>query len=153
MITGELKSKIDKLWEMFWTGGITNPLDVIEQVTYLMFIRDLDDIDNIRSQESLMLDTSHQSIFNNDNQQLRWSVFRDLPAATMYEIVQSRVFPFIKNLHGDKDSAYSKYMADAIDAVAQTAKLTRPIWENMSEVGVARFASDFNPLHPKGTIF
>ncbi|NLY83275.1 MAG: SAM-dependent DNA methyltransferase, partial [Acholeplasmataceae bacterium] len=67
MITGELKSKIDKLWEMFWTGGITNPLDVIEQVTYLMFIRDLDDIDNIRSQESLMLDTSHQSIFNNDN--------------------------------------------------------------------------------------
>lgn len=96
MITGELKSKIDKLWEMFWTGGITNPLDVIEQVTYLMFIRDLDDIDNIRSQESLMLDTSHQSIFNNDNQQLRWSVFRDLPAATMYEIVQSRVFPFIK---------------------------------------------------------
>ena len=91
MITGELKSKIDKLWEMFWTGGITNPLDVIEQVTYLMFIRDLDDIDNIRSQESLMLDTSHQSIFNNDNQQLRWAVFRDLPAATMYEIVQSRV--------------------------------------------------------------
>ena len=125
MITGELKNKIDKLWEMFWTGGITNPLDVIEQVTYLMFIRDLDDIDNIRSQESLMLDTSHQSIFNNDNQQLRWSVFRDLPAATMYEIVQSRVFPFIKNLHGDKDSAYSKYMGDAIFKIPTPLMLSK----------------------------
>ena len=133
MITGELKSKIDKLWEMFWTGGITNPLDVIEQVTYLMFIRDLDDIDNIRSQESLMLDTSHQSIFNNDNQQLRWSVFRDLPAATMYEIVQSRVFPFIKNLHGDKDSAYSKYMADAIFKIP-TAQLLEKIVTAMDEI-------------------
>ncbi|NCD10270.1 MAG: SAM-dependent DNA methyltransferase [Negativicutes bacterium] len=133
MITGELKSKIDKLWEMFWTGGITNPLDVIEQVTYLMFIRDLDDIDNIRSRESLMLDTSHQSIFNNDNQQLRWSVFRDLPAATMYEIVQSRVFPFIKNLHGDKDSAYSKYMADAIFKIP-TAQLLEKIVTAMDEI-------------------
>ncbi len=133
MITGELKSKIDKSWEMFWTGGITNPLDVIEQVTYLMFIRDLDDIDNIRSQESLMLDTSHQSIFNNDNQQLRWSVFRDLPAATMYEIVQSRVFPFIKNLHGDKDSAYSKYMADAIFKIP-TPQLLEKIVTAMDEI-------------------
>ena len=114
MITGELRNKIDSIWLMFYTGGITNPLDVIEQVTYLMFIRDLDDIDNIRSKESVMLGVPYKSIFNEDGQQMKWSVFRDLPAATMYEIVQSRVFPFIKNLHGDKDSAYSKYMADAI---------------------------------------
>ena len=133
MITGELKSKIDKLWEMFWTGGITNPLDVIEQVTYLMFIRDLDDIDNIRSKESVMLGVPYKSIFNEDGQQMKWSVFRDLPAATMYEIVQNRVFPFIKNLHGDKDSAYSKYMADAIFKLP-TPQLLEKIVTAMDEI-------------------
>ena len=55
MVTGELKNKIDSLWEIFWTGGLTNPLDVIEQMTYLMFIRDLDDSDNTRAKEAVML--------------------------------------------------------------------------------------------------
>ena len=55
MVTGELKSKIDSLWEIFWTGGLTNPLDVIEQMTYLMFIHDLDDSDNLRAKEAAML--------------------------------------------------------------------------------------------------
>ena len=66
MITGELRNKIDSLWLMFYTGGITNPLDVIEQVTYLMFIRDLDDIDSIRSKESVMLGVPYNIIFNED---------------------------------------------------------------------------------------
>lgn len=61
MITGELKSKIDSLWEIFWTGGLTNPLDVIEQMTYLMFIRDLDDADNTKAKESAMLGLAYQS--------------------------------------------------------------------------------------------
>ena len=52
MVTGELKNKVDGLWEIFWTGGLTNPLDVIEQMTYLMFIRDLDDSDNVHMKES-----------------------------------------------------------------------------------------------------
>ena len=55
MLTGELKNKVDSLWEIFWTGGLTNPLDVIEQMTYLMFIHDLDTIDNLRAKESAML--------------------------------------------------------------------------------------------------
>ena len=63
MITGELKNKIDRLWETFWTGGITNPLDVVEQMTYLMFIHDLDETDNLRAKESAMLGLPHQSIF------------------------------------------------------------------------------------------
>ena len=62
MITGELKNKIDGLWEIFWTGGITNPLDVIEQMTYLMFIRDLDDTDNLHIKESAMLGLPYESI-------------------------------------------------------------------------------------------
>ena len=123
MITGELKSKIDGLWEIFWTGGLTNPLDVIEQMTYLMFIRDLDDADNVRAKEAAMLGLSYKSIFAGEvkagghtaeGSQLKWSVFRDFPAAKMYGTVQELVFPFIKALHGDKDSAYSKYMDDAI---------------------------------------
>ena len=123
MITGELKNKIDGIWNMFWTGGLTNPLEVIEQMTYLMFIRDLDDTDNLRAKESAMLGLPHKSIFADEVQigerkipgnQLKWSVFRDFPAGKMYSTVQEWVFPFIKNLHGNKESAYSKYMDDAI---------------------------------------
>ena len=68
MITGELKNKIDSLWEIFWTGGLTNPLDVIEQITYLMFIRDLDDSDNLRAKESAMLGLPYKSIFTDEVQ-------------------------------------------------------------------------------------
>lgn len=122
-MTGELGNKIDGLWEIFWNGGITNPLDVIEQMTYLMFIKDLDDTDKLRAKEAAMLGLSFQSIFAEnvdiggrvvDGSQLKWSTFHDFPANKMYSIVQEWVFPFIKNLHGDKNSAYSKYMDDAI---------------------------------------
>ena len=123
MITGELKNKIDGLWEIFWTGGLTNPLDVIEQMTYLMFIRDLDDADNLHIKESAMLGLPYESVFAEEVQigersiagnQLKWSVFHDFPAQKMYSTVQEWVFPFIKNLHGNKESAYAKYMDDAI---------------------------------------
>ena len=123
MITGELKNRINSLWEIFWTGGITNPLDVVEQMTYLMFIRDLDDTDNLRAKESAMLGLPNKSIFADEvkigdrtipGNQLKWSVFHDFPAGKMYATVQEWVFPFIKTLHGDKSSAYAKYMDDAI---------------------------------------
>ena len=123
MITGELKNKIDSLWDTFAAGGLVNPLSVIEQITYLMFIHDLDDSDNLRAKEADMLGLPYQSIFAGevqvgdrtiDGQQLKWSVFHDFPAAKMYAVVQDWVFPFIKNLHSDKNSAYSKYMDDAI---------------------------------------
>ena len=123
MITGELKNKIDSLWDIFAAGGLVNPLDVIEQITYLMFIRELDDSDNLRAKEAMVLGLEHKSIFTGevtidervvDGQQLKWSVFHDYPAAKMYSVMQEFVFPFIKNLHSDKNSAYSKYMDDAI---------------------------------------
>ena len=123
MVTGELKNKIDSIWDIFYTGGLTNPLDVIEQMTYLMFIHDLDEADNLRAKERAMLGLPYKSIFEKevqvgermiDGSQLKWSVFHDFPAAKMYSTVQEWVFPFIKNLHGNKESAYSKYMGDAI---------------------------------------
>jgi type I restriction enzyme M protein len=88
-----------------------------------MFIRDLDDADNKREKESAMLGLPYKSIFAEevkigdrtiDGKQLKWSVFHDFPAGRMYEVMQEWVFPFIKNLHSDKNSAYSKYMDDAI---------------------------------------
>ena len=123
MITGEIKNKIDSIWDAFAAGGLVNPLEVIEQITYLMFIRDLDDSDNKRAKESAMLGLPYESIFSGeveigdrkiDGNQLKWSVFRDFPAGKMYTTVQEWVFPFIKTLHSDKNSAYSKYMDDAI---------------------------------------
>lgn len=112
MITGELKNKVDKLWEMFWTGGLTNPLDVIEQITYLMFIRDLDKTDNTRQKESGMLGIPYTSMFK-DKEHLKWSMLRDKPAETMYQTMQGEVFPFIKELNGNSGT-YAKYMSEAI---------------------------------------
>ena len=123
VINGELKNKIDGLWDVLAAGGLTNPLEVIEQITYLMFIHDLDEVDNKKAKECAMLGLPFESIFAEEikigdrainGQQLKWSRFRDLPANKMYEIIQESVFPFIKNLHSDKNSAYSKYMDDAI---------------------------------------
>lgn len=123
MITGELKNKIDGLWDVFAAGGLVNPLDVIEQITYLMFIHDLDTTDNLRAKESAMLGLPFKSIFADevqvgdrkiDGNQLKWSVFRDFDAGKMYTVMQEWVFPFIKTLHDDKSSAYAKYMDDAI---------------------------------------
>ncbi|WP_044894970.1 type I restriction-modification system subunit M [Bacillus alveayuensis] len=114
MITGELKNKVDKIWETFWTGGITNPLTVIEQFTYLLFIKGLDEAETQREQEAALLGIEFERIFPEDKQHLRWSKFKNLEASQMYEIVSKEVFPFIKSLHGNKNSAYAKYMSDAI---------------------------------------
>ena len=149
MITGELKNKIDGLWDIFASGGLVNPLEVIEQITYLMFIHDLDDLDNKRAKESAMLGLSFESIYAEevkigdrtiDGIQLKWSVFRDFPADRMYSVMQEWVFPFIKTLHNDKNSAYSKYMDDAIFKVPTPLMLSKvvdsldSIYELMNEV-------------------
>lgn len=149
MITGELKNRIDSLWDIFAAGGLTNPLEVIEQITYLMFIHDLDEVDNKKAKESVMLGLPFQSIFSGDvkvgertinGAQLKWSVFRDFPADRMYTVVQEYVFPFIKDLHGDKNSAYSKYMGDAIFKLPTPLLLSKvvdsldAIYANMNEI-------------------
>ncbi len=142
MITGELKNKIDSLWDIFAAGGIVNPLDVIEQITYLMFIKDLDVADERGSKESIMLGIPHKSIFpevyerdgrRTPGDNLKWRVLKDLPATEMYRTVQEDVFPFIKSLHGDKNSAYSKYMDDAIFKLP-TALLLQKVVDCLEEI-------------------
>lgn len=126
MITGELRNKIDRIWETFWTGGITNPLDVIEQFTYLLFIKQLDDVEITKEQEANFLGVSYESMFPEDCQDYRWSRFKNLGSAEeMYDIVANKVFPYIKNLHQDGDSAYARYMGDAIFKIPTAAMLSK----------------------------
>lgn len=125
MITGELKSKIDRIWETFWTGGITNPLEVIEQFTYLLFIKDLDDNETMKENDAVLLGIPFEGIFPADKQQLRWSKFKNEEAEEMYKIVSEDVFPFIKNIHGDKESAYAKYMRDAMFKIPTPLMLSK----------------------------
>ena len=127
MITGELRSKVDKIWETFWTGGITNPLEVIEQFTYLLFIKGLDDKEIIKENDAILLGIDFDRTFPEDKQNLRWSKFKNFEAETMYDVVANEVFPFIKSLHTNKDSAYAKYMGDAIFKIPTPLMLSKII--------------------------
>ncbi|MDU7252022.1 MAG: class I SAM-dependent DNA methyltransferase [Clostridium sp.] len=125
MITGELKSKIDRIWETFWTGGITNPLEVIEQFTYFLFIKDLDDNEILAESDAELLQIPFEGMFPSDKQYLRWSKFKNEEAGEMYRIVSEEVFPFIKDIHGDEQSAYSKYMGDAMFKIPTPLMLSK----------------------------
>ncbi len=159
MITGELKNKIDGLWDVFASSGLVNPLEVIEQITYLMFIRDLDDADNKRAKDSALLGLSYKSIFSGevtvgdrkiDGSQLKWSVFKDFPADRMYSIMQEWVFPFIKNLHSDKDSAYSKYMDDAIFKLPTPLVLSKVV-DALDEI--YRIMNEMQSVDARGDVY
>lgn len=116
MITGEIKNKIDKIWTDIWAGGITQPLTVIEQLTYLMFIRSLDEkeIEN-ESIEALGGEVPNK-IFpqSAEGQEMRWSKLKDKDAREIYETIGQKVFPFIKSMNDNKTSAFSRYMEDAM---------------------------------------
>ena len=150
MLASELKNKLDGLWDIFAAGGVVNPLDVIEQITYLMFIRDLDTTDNLRAKECAMLGLPYTSIFEGeveidgrkiDGRQLKWSVFRDFEAGRMYAVMQEWVFPFVKNLGGGKDNGYSKYMGDAI------FKLPTPLLLNKAVECLDQIYTQMENLH------
>jgi type I restriction enzyme M protein len=115
MITGELKSKVDRLWDAFWAGGIANPLEVIEQITYLLFIKRLDDLQTTQEAKANRLKRPIENpIFKRKQQDLRWSRFKNDAPAEMYKIVSEKVFPFIKELQSDREnSTYAHHMKDA----------------------------------------
>lgn len=126
MITGELKSKIDKVWETFWTGGITNPLTVIEQFTYLLYIKGLDDNEKKKEMDAELLGIEHEGIFPQNEPQLRWSIFSNMGSDEMFNVVSQEVFPFIKKL-GGQGSVYSKFMKDAIFVIPTPSLLARVV--------------------------
>ena len=123
----ETKSIIDRIWTNFWEGGVTNPLTVIEQITYLLFIKGLDDIDIAHEKSDHMLGIKTKRIFDEKHQECRWSIFKNYPAEKMYRIVGEDVFPFIKSLSNNKNSGYAKYMDDAIFILPTPIMLQRVV--------------------------
>jgi type I restriction enzyme M protein len=113
VITGELRSKIDRVWDAFWSGGISNPLEVIEQITYLMFIRRLEDIQTAKERRANRTGQPVENpIYTANNQVLRWSRFTNEAPENMLTIVRDGVFPWLRTLGGE-DSTYSHHMKDA----------------------------------------
>lgn len=110
----EIRNKIDRIWEYFWTGGITNPLSVIEQITYLLFIKGLDDIEIKKEKDDVLLGIASSRTFDSEHQNCRWSIFKNYESGKMYKNMQENVFPFIKSLGNSKNSSYAKYMEDAL---------------------------------------
>ena len=120
MLTGDIRSQIDSVWNAFWTGGISNPLEVIEQITYLLFLRRLDDLHTLEENKSARLKKPiERRVFpegkdprGRSYDDLRWSRFKNLQPAEMFTVVGDHVFPFLRTLGGD-DSTYAHHMKDA----------------------------------------
>lgn len=117
VITGELKSRIDAVWNAFWTGGISNPSEVVEQITYLLFVRRLDDLELAAEKKSAFTGQPVKNPrFTAAQQDLRWHRFKELDAETMYRVVSEQVFPFIQELGTSEDGAESTYATHMKDA-------------------------------------
>jgi type I restriction enzyme M protein len=134
MVTGELRSQIDRIWDSFWTGGISNPLEVIEQITYLLFIRRLDDLHTLEERKAARLRRPMaRRLFpegtdpkGRSYEDLRWSRFRHFAAPEMFAVVGEHVFPFLRTLGGD-GSTYSHHMRDARFTIPTPALLARVV--------------------------
>ncbi|MBP0000081.1 MAG: SAM-dependent DNA methyltransferase [Cyanobacteria bacterium SID2] len=129
MITGELKGKVDKLWTHFWNNGISNPISVIEQISYLLFMRRLDDEEiNKENKARRIRKPVENPTFSPEQQDCRWSKFRELNPEEKLATVRDRAFPLIKNLGGEaSESAYAKHMKEAVFLIASPALLSQAI--------------------------
>jgi type I restriction enzyme M protein len=134
MITGELKSQIDRIWDAFWAGGIANPLEVIEQITYLLFIKRLDELHTAQEKKANRLGRPIENpVFpantpEHKYSEMRWSVFKNFEPKEMYRAVSEEAFPFIKNLQSDREgSTYAHHMRDARFTIPTPALLARVV--------------------------
>lgn len=134
MLTGELRSQIDSIWNAFWSGGISNPLEVMEQITYLLFLRRLDDLHTLEENKSVRLGKPmERQIFpegqdakDRDFNDLRWSRFKNFAPAEMYTVIGEHVFPFLRIVGGD-DSTYAHHMKDARFTILTPALLSKVV--------------------------
>ena len=115
MLTGEIRNKVDKIWTDIWAGGITNPITVIEQLTYLIFIRSLDEKE-LENEQIENLGGEANKIFpkEDEGQAMRWNKFKTKDPREIFDIIQNKVFPFIKTMNGKNTTAFSRYMEDAM---------------------------------------
>lgn len=144
MLTGKIRNQIDQVWEMFWTGGVANPISVIEQISYLLFIRRLDELQKTaeRRSQATGLPMSNPT-FSPEEQALRWSSFKDKDPDVMMEIVRDRVFPKIKALQNE--GSFAEHMKDAIFMIP-SAKLLDQVVQLLSAI-------DMNDKDTKGDLY
>ena len=109
-----IQNKIDLIWLDFANGGMTEPLSVIKQMTYLLFIKGLDEVETNNEQTEQILGVKFERIFDDEHQDCRWSKFKNLSASEMFNLMSTKIFPFIKNMKAGKDSSFSKYMEKAM---------------------------------------
>jgi type I restriction enzyme M protein len=141
MLTGDLKAKVDRIWDGFWSGGISNPLEVIEQITYLLFVKRLDDLQTLEENRARRLgEPMGRTIFPQGSDHLthpghqdgrpygdlRWSRFKHLAPAEMHEVVGEHVFPFLRTLGGE-GSTYATHMRDARFTIPTPGLLHRAV--------------------------
>ena len=135
MITGELKSQIDKVWEAFWTGGIANPITVIEQMTYLLFLRRLDELQTQKKKKSVFTKKPIEDpIYLPKEYDLRWSRFKNMDPETMHRLFTKAdgIFDFLRNV-GSRSAAFTKFMKGATFMIP-TARLLAQVVEMLSNI-------------------
>lgn len=161
MITGIIKTQVDKVWDAFWSGGISNPLEVIEQITYLLFLRRLDDMQVLEENKAMRLKRPlEHHVFPEGRDELgrpyedmRWSRFRNFSPEEMFIVVDRHVFPFLRTLGGD-GSTYAHHMKDArftiptpqllakvVDLIAEVPMEDRDTKGDLYEYMLAKIAS------------
>jgi type I restriction enzyme M protein len=134
MLTGEIRSQVDSIWNAFWSGGISNPLEVMEQITYLLFLRRLDDLHTLEENKSTRLNKPmERRIFpegkdakGRDYSDLRWSHFKNFAPSEMYIVIGEHVFPFLRAMGGD-GSTYAHHMKDARFTIPTPALLAKVV--------------------------
>jgi len=134
MLTREIRSQVDQIWNAFWSGGVSNPLSVIEQITYLLFIKRLDDLHTLEENKAAALGIPmERRIFpdGNDDQgrpfsDLRWSRFKNFESREMMDVVADRVFPFLRAM-GEEGSSYGQHMKDARLGFSNAALLSKTV--------------------------
>ncbi len=143
MITGELRSKVDRIWDTMWSGGISNPLSVIEQLTYLLFIKRLDELHILKEAKAARTRTPiKEPVFSPGQDCLRWSRFKETAPEQMFETVRDEVFPFIKSLggkgevDGEGGSTYTHHMKDAL-FMMPTARVLANVVDQLDGIDMA----------------
>lgn len=134
MLTGEIRSQIDQIWNAFWTGGISNPLQVIEQITYLLFLKRLDELETNEEAKAIRLGRPMERRLypegndpkNRPYADLRWSRFKNFDPREMFDVVNDHVFPFLRTL-GEEGSAYAQHMKDARFLIPTLALLAKVV--------------------------
>jgi len=126
MLNSTLKSLISRLWDKFWSGGISNPLTAIEQISYLLFMKRLDEMDIKKKQDSEFTGEAYKTLFGNDKENLRWSHFRQMEGGEMLIHIQTKVFPFLKTI-SKEDSPFARHMSNAVFIISKPSLLVEAV--------------------------